>query len=58
MRFVGEDLYEAFFKGYREAVGLLADRAAGLDPEATAGALQLRRQLFLPQIQEHAGEWL
>ncbi len=37
-----------------EAVGLSPDRAARLDPEAPAVALQLRRQLLLPPPPGHA----
>ena len=42
LRFVGPELYEAFFKGYTEKQwGCSPTRAARVDPEAPAPALQL-----------------
>ncbi len=38
--------------------GLCTVRTAGIDPQAPARALQLRRQLFLPPLSGHAGERL
>ncbi len=59
MALMGEELYRAFFAGYTaKQWGSRSESAAGLDPQAAAGALRLQRQLFRPSWQAIAARRL